>query len=245
MKAKIDNGFTASKSTLNRVLKSEKHLKYLKRKSAPKLKPIHKENRLKWAKNYMSFGDNWRKVIFSDEKKFNLDGPDGFKYYWHDIRTAPQYYSKRAFGGGSLMVLATIGWAGRSELVFINGRMNSQDYKNMLEKYLVPFSGRICGEGWLFQQDNCSVHTSKLMAMWFEAENIAVIDWPSLSPDFNIIENMWAELVRRVYANGRQFSTVAELKRVLIQEWEEISQSYIQNLFNSMNYRIYEVIRNK
>ena len=48
-------------------------------------------------------------VIFTDEKKFNLDGPDGFKYYWHDLRPEPEWFSKRAFGGGSLMVWAGIG----------------------------------------------------------------------------------------------------------------------------------------
>ena len=46
----------------------------------------HKKIRLNWAKEMVSSEMNWDSVIFSDEKKLNLDGPDGYKYYWHDVK---------------------------------------------------------------------------------------------------------------------------------------------------------------
>ena len=54
-------------------------------KGKPKLTSEHKHLRMEWCKEHMDFSEKWRDVIFSDEKKFNLDGPDGYKYYWHDL----------------------------------------------------------------------------------------------------------------------------------------------------------------
>lgn len=42
------------------------------------------------------------KIVFTDEKKFNLDGPDGFQYNWYDLRREPEMYSKRVRAEGSL-----------------------------------------------------------------------------------------------------------------------------------------------
>jgi DNA invertase Pin-like site-specific DNA recombinase len=42
----------------------------------------HKDPRLKFAKYHILHGTDWKTVICSDEKRFCLDGPDGWNYYW-------------------------------------------------------------------------------------------------------------------------------------------------------------------
>ncbi|KAF0775093.1 hypothetical protein AaE_001207, partial [Aphanomyces astaci] len=62
--------------------------------------------------------------VFSDEKKFNLDGPDGYQYYWHDLRKEQEIYTKRVSGGGSVMIWAGMSAFGRTELAFLEGKQN-------------------------------------------------------------------------------------------------------------------------
>jgi hypothetical protein len=78
-------------------------------------------------------------IIFSDEKKFNLDGPDGFNGYWRDLRKEPQYFSKRNFGGGSLMVWGAFCSHGKLSLAFPSTKMNSEEYQGVLTDKLLPF----------------------------------------------------------------------------------------------------------
>ena len=43
-----------------------------------------KEKRLEYACQYQTTSaKEWRKVVFLDKKKFNLDSLDGFQKYWH------------------------------------------------------------------------------------------------------------------------------------------------------------------
>jgi len=49
-------------------------------------------------------------VIFSDEKKFNLDEPNGLQYYWHDLRKEKETYFSRQSGGGSVMIWRDFSW---------------------------------------------------------------------------------------------------------------------------------------
>lgn len=51
------------------------------------LSPANIAARLKFADDHIHWIQQWQKIIFSDEKIFNLDAPGGFAYYWHELRT--------------------------------------------------------------------------------------------------------------------------------------------------------------
>ncbi|KAG1705684.1 hypothetical protein DVH05_003386 [Phytophthora capsici] len=48
------------------------------------------------------------------------------------------------------------------------------------------------------------------------------MEWPAKCPDFNIIEKVWGLLASRVYANGHQSDSRAELKACIKKEWAVI-----------------------
>ncbi|KAG3144960.1 hypothetical protein C6341_g18566 [Phytophthora cactorum] len=52
---------------------------------------------MSWAEAPILNPGIWKYTAFSDEKKFNLDGPDGFKYYWRDMRQPAQSYQKQEY----------------------------------------------------------------------------------------------------------------------------------------------------
>lgn len=236
-------GLPITKRRACKILSSSGHFKYAKRMKAPSLKPHHMEARMTWARKYMSWTTEWTNVVFSDEKKFNLDGPDGFQYYWHDIRKEPQLFTKRNFGGGSLMLWAGFSMQGRTHLVKCDGRMNSEKYIDMLDTELINFTDDKMDGDFIFQQDNAAIHVSRLSRAWFEEKEIDLLDWPACSPDLNPIENLWGILARRVYGNGRQYTSVNELYVAVCIAWREIPQTIIDNLINSMPKRVFDVIK--
>uniref|UniRef100_A0A8R1I8R4 Transposable element Tc3 transposase-like DNA-binding HTH domain-containing protein n=1 Tax=Caenorhabditis japonica TaxID=281687 RepID=A0A8R1I8R4_CAEJA len=86
-----------SKWTVWRALKEDPNITRAVMRPAPRLTNVHKARRLDFPRRNMS--TNWEKITLSDEKKFNLDGPDGYKSYWHDLRKDPAVFSKRNFAG--------------------------------------------------------------------------------------------------------------------------------------------------
>ena len=236
---------TCNPRTIQRTIKSNSNILYRKFQCKPSLKPHHIEDRMNFARSAINGDFIWKNIVWSDEKKFNLDGPDGFRYYWHDLRKEERILSKRQQGGGSLMVWASFGYNGKSSIVMIDGILNSEKYTAMLEKHLLPFLKQINVKKPQFQHDNASIHSSKHTKKWLSDNKVSVIEWPACSPDLNPMENLWGILARRVYPSEKQYNSVRELKDAVYKAWNEIKANELEKLVNSMPDRIIEIINKK
>ena len=212
---------------------------------APVLTQAHKHRRVAWANQYHNRDDVWAKTMFSDEKKFNLDGPDNFQYYWHDLRTQEQVYKTRQSGGGSVMVWGAFSRNGKSRLAVLEGNQDSAKYIQTIREYLLPFARDTYEEDYIFQQDNASIHASRFSMQQLQELHVELMPWPSKSPDLNPIENLWGILVRDVYAHGKQYDNKNELKEAVLAAWDRITDTTLQRLIDTMNNRCRDVIQGR
>uniref|UniRef100_A0A1I7XP52 Zf-RVT domain-containing protein n=1 Tax=Heterorhabditis bacteriophora TaxID=37862 RepID=A0A1I7XP52_HETBA len=116
-------------------------------------------------------------VTFSDEKKFNLDGPDGCHSDWRDLRKELWYFSPRNLGGGSVMVWGAISGMGLVDLPFVSTKMNSMDYQDVLGHRLVPYVQRFPGVSFTFQQYSTTIHASQSTKTWLENNSVDAMYW--------------------------------------------------------------------
>jgi hypothetical protein len=115
-------------------------------------------------------------------------------------------------------------------MLHVEERLNSGVYIRILENVMRPSVTRVYpNQNFIFQQDNCSVHTSYRVATWFQDQNINVLDWPSRSPDVNPIENMWGFLVRHLQKQGQIYRNRQELLTAITDAWHTLPQDYIRN----------------
>ena len=93
-------------------------------------------------------------------------------------------------------------------------RQDSIKYVDFLRDGLLPFASEVFREGqrWIYQQDNAPIYTSKFTRSWLSEQSISNLLWPPKSPDINIIENVWGVMARMVYARGKHYQNIQDLK---------------------------------
>ena len=72
---------------------------------------------------------DWRSVWFTDEKKFNLGGPDCCNYYWHHLGTETKIKPSRQARGGGIMVWGGICCDNKTDSVILKGKIDSNPTK--------------------------------------------------------------------------------------------------------------------
>jgi transposase len=234
--------------TVRLILADTDFLVFAKMEQTLDLTPDHMAKRLAWAKLQLESARDWKGVIFSDEKKFNRDGPDGFKMTWKDKRRSKKRhkkYKKRQQGGGSIMFWGGISWEGKTQLAILEGRQASEDYIYTVSEYMLPFAHLKYGTDFVYQQDNAPIHSSKMTQEFFSRMDVEVLDWPARSPDLNPIENLWATMARRVYGDGKQYDDMNELRQAVLAAWDSITLDEIRTVIDSMPRRCIQVVERK
>uniref|UniRef100_A0A8R1IBM4 DDE_3 domain-containing protein n=1 Tax=Caenorhabditis japonica TaxID=281687 RepID=A0A8R1IBM4_CAEJA len=170
-------------------------------------------------------------------------GTDGIQWIRRpiDSRYAPQYQCPTVkHGGGSVMVWGCFSDTSMGPLKRIVGTMDRYVYEDILENTMRLWVRSNLGRSWVFQQDNDPKHTSGHVANRFRRRRVDLLEWPSQSPDLNLIEQMWEELERRL--KGVRASNTNQKFAQLKAAWKSIPMTVVQTLLDSMPRRCLVVI---
>ena len=125
-------------------------------------------SRLNWARHHVNWGWNqWRRVLFTDESRVNLDFNDGRQQVWRqpgERYAACTNDEHDRYGGGSLMVWGGIWAGGRTDLaLFRRGTLNAARYLNdVIRPQVIPRIRRL-GARYLMD-DNAPCYTARVRA---------------------------------------------------------------------------------
>jgi transposase len=246
----VEFGIEIGANAVRTALKRE-GLVAMKKVDKPRLSQKHAKERLRFAKNYVNWTiADWDKVVFSDETKINRFGSDGARWAYKKAGmpiASPQINKTTQGGGGSLMLWGCMMSKGVGYSCRLNGCLDSDLYCQILKGELLDtlswYQMNIY-DIW-YQQDNAPAHTSRATKEVFRELGLAVLDWPSNSPDLNPIEHMWVHLKRQLNKYPNEPEGVNELWERVELEWGKITAETCRTLIHSMPDRLAAVIKAK
>ena len=119
----------------------------------------------------------------------------------------------------------------------VDRRFKATDYIEILEDVLITTMERVYGEEVVINvvEDRSSIHTAGIVNNWFEEHpQLRRIQLPPRTPELNIIENVWAEMVREW--NPSMAANEQQLMVRVTEAWDSmrINQGFLQKLTDSM-----------
>lgn len=215
---------------------------------APPLTVQHKRQRREYAQNYRNWtAENWDKVLFTDECRFCLK-PDDRRVKVlrrkNERNSQCNIFGTVQFGGGSTMVWGGVTLGGRTILHVVEGRaLTSQMYvAEVQEPIVIPFIPFI-GDEFKLMHDNSRPHTANRVRELRQDNNVDVLQHPPWSPDMNAMEHVWDYLKEEIKNTEVRPETLRDLKKAVLEEWDRMSQDFVDTLIQSMPKRVTTLTR--
>ena len=148
--------------------------------------------------------------------------------------------------GGGLMFWGMIQPNGIVTIKEIFGNLNSDKYIHLLESFAVPCMKLNAKANFNFVQDNCSSHVSKKTKDYFKNQCFSTLPFPPLSPDLNIMENVWKVMTDIIYSQN-QPNNIDELRKRICEAHHLINDEKIGtmlNLYSSYRSRLTKILQN-
>lgn len=184
-------------------------------------------------------------IVFSDES-WSCTNEYGHRREWCLKGTAPFELEREArWNVPSVLCWGAIGVGYKSPLVVFPSkiakdgevktfRLDSQAY---IRRCLGTISSDLVGKKRMLQHDGARSHVGWRVKSYLKKKKIRCVEnWPSKSPDFNMIEMLWPELHRRVSSLCPR--TQDELVSAVRTAWSQIPQRHIDNLCKSWKKRL-------
>ena len=182
-------------------------------------------------------------MVFSDEKKFTLGRPDGYRRRWVNTSHGMRLLAKSSVKQPSLDVWARFSAYGRTDIAIFKDNENAERYQELLRRKLFPCMSE--RRNMVFQHDNALSHCARSTKRLLGQQKFGTMDWPANSPDLNPVENVWGLMTHLTYRVGKRPRNPNELALAIRREWWAIPQKELRKLTISMKDRMVGVKKNK
>lgn len=217
-----------------------------------KFSAAEKRKRLSFAEGYRNWNeDDWKKVIFSDEKCFYAYGSCGQVWVRREKGEEAAYADENCVHKIAHPIKVNV-WAcfaanGVGYMHIFNETLDKLLLKKILKDNLAasaamlfPSADGVAPSQWWLLHDNDRKFTSKHVSEFLHNTGVKKMEFPPYSPDLNPIENLWAECQKRV--SEMNATTLESLQDAIADVWDAVDEQLLHKLATSMPRRCQYVI---
>jgi len=252
---KLGRETTTPKSTVHRVLKEDLKVKAFKKRKVPKLTPEQKTKRVHFARWVLRtlLSNERKRVVFSDEKYFDLDGMYNAQNdrVWAATREEADkqggQFRKSKFPVKVMVYMAAAATGAVKLHISKAPTLNADIYtKECLPLAKILGHKEFGSRGWWYQQDNATPHTQAAAQQWC-ASNLPNFftkeQWPPNSPDLNPLDySLWVELGASI--NWNEVHNKETLKSHIQAAVRKMRKEVIVNTCSKWSTRLYKILKN-